>query len=53
MTVKQLGIEPAVAIQCSDGVLVDDSLEELTAWYDYNANKSSFAGTLRTRVQCG
>jgi hypothetical protein len=49
---EQLGVEPQLAVECSDGTPVHDTLEQLEAWYQYNAHKSSFAGVSIARVQC-
>jgi hypothetical protein len=48
----QLGVEPQLAVECSDGTPVHDTFTELEKWYESNAQKSSFAGVLPTRVQC-
>jgi hypothetical protein len=48
----QLDVETYTSIICTDGEPVRDSVEELQAWYEGNARKSSFAGTLANRVRC-
>jgi hypothetical protein len=48
----QLVAEPQNAIQCSDGAPVNDTLDQLQAWFEGNLKKSSFAGSLPIRVQC-
>jgi hypothetical protein len=51
-SVEQLVIEPQFAIACSDGTPVNDTFDQLEAWYENYARESSFAGGLAVRVEC-
>jgi hypothetical protein len=46
------GGEATLAIGCSDGAPVLDSLDELQEWYEGNAKLSSFADVWPYRVLC-